>query len=100
VNGTAVQVVSAVLLWAGVVTLVVACLGVAVVRDAFDRLHFLALTATVGAPLIVVSLALQAGGWRSALKLLLIGAILFGTGPATTAVTARGRSRTGDGEGG
>lgn len=95
-SASVLQVISVVLLWAGVAALFVASLGVAAVRDAFDRLHFLAFAATVGAPLIVVSLALQASGWRSALKLVLIGAILFGTGPATTAVTARGRSRAGD----
>jgi multisubunit Na+/H+ antiporter MnhG subunit len=90
---------AAVLLWAGVALLVVACLGSAVVRGMYERLHFVALAAAVGAPLVVVSLALRADAWAMTLKLLLICALLVGTGPATTAVTARGRSRASREEG-
>ena len=85
---------ASVLLWAGCAAIVLACAGVALMRDTYDRLHFVAVAATVGAPLVVLSLALGAGSWRSALKLVLIGLLLAATGPATSAVTARARART------
>jgi multisubunit Na+/H+ antiporter MnhG subunit len=83
----------AALLWLGVALLVLAAGGAAVARRTYDRLHLVALGATVGAPLVVVALAIQSGDAASAIKLVLIAALLLGTGPATAVVTARGRSR-------
>jgi len=92
------RVASEVLLGAGGVTLVVAALGVVLQADVRDRLHYAALAAMVGAPLVVIGLALTAGSWHPAVKLLLIGALLAGTGPALTTVTARAVERaTGEG---
>jgi monovalent cation/proton antiporter MnhG/PhaG subunit len=86
------ELIGAILLVLGCVCIVFACLGTALMRDTYDRLHFVAVAAMVGAPLVVVSLALDAGSWRSALKLLLIGLLLAAGGPVTSAVTARARA--------
>lgn len=90
---------AAVLLWTGCAGIVFACVGTLLMRDTYDRLHFVAVAATVGAPLVVASLALGAGSWRSALKLVLIGLLLAASGPVTSAVTARARARASAREG-
>ena len=89
----ALHVASTILLWVGIVVVAVGSLGCAVVADLYDRLHFVAGVTTVGVPLVIISQALDASGWRAALKLVLIAALLFATGPVTVAATARARSR-------
>lgn len=86
-------VLSDALLGLGCACMVLACVGTAVVPNVYDRLHFVAVAATIGAPLLVTALAVAASSWRSALKLLLIAALLAATGPATAAVTARAGAR-------
>jgi monovalent cation/proton antiporter MnhG/PhaG subunit len=86
---SALDAVAGVLLWAGCAGLLLACVGMVLVRDVFDRLHYVTLAVTVAVPFMVVALALTASSVRDGLKLLLIGALLAGTGPATTAATAR-----------
>ena len=83
-----------VLLALGGLVLVTGALGLVVRRDVRDRIHYAALTAVVGAPLVVVGLALLATDWRAAVKLLFIGLLLAGTGPALSAVTARAVERS------
>jgi multisubunit Na+/H+ antiporter MnhG subunit len=61
-------------------------------------LHYAALAATAGVPLVVLALAVRADDPATVVKLALVGALLFGTGPATTVVTARARSRSSPGE--
>lgn len=95
-DGSILGVVSAVLLWAGCACLVMACLGGVAMRGVYDRLHFVAIGAVLGAPLVVIALAITASGGRPALKLLLIGALLAATGPVTTVVTARAARAGGD----
>lgn len=87
------HIVAAILMWLGIAVVAVGSLGCAFVVDLYDRLHFVAGVATVGVPLIIISQALDASGWRAALKLVVIAGLLFGTGPVTIAATARARSR-------
>jgi len=82
-----------VLLAAGGAVLVLGAVGLVVRRDVRDRIHYAALTSVVGAPLVVVGLALTAGSWHPAVKLLLVGALLAGTGPALSTVTGRAVER-------
>ncbi|MEX0429309.1 cation:proton antiporter [Nocardioides sp. DS6] len=89
-----VDVVAAVLLGAGALVLVIGALGLVVRRDVRDRIHYASLVAVLGAPLVVVGLALTAGSWHPALKLLLIGVLLAGTGPVLSTVTGRAVERS------
>ncbi|MEP9381649.1 monovalent cation/H(+) antiporter subunit G [Nocardioides sp. KR10-350] len=101
---SALTVASDVLLVAGAAVLLLAAVGLVVRRDTRDRIHYAALAAVVGAPMMVVALALTAGGVRSAVKLLIIGALLAGTGPALSTATGhaveRARGDRGEGAGG
>ena len=82
-----------VLLASGSGVLVVAALGLVVRRDVRDRIHYASLSAVVGAPLVLTGLALTASGWHSALKLLIIAALIAGSGPGLSPVTARAVER-------
>jgi multicomponent Na+:H+ antiporter subunit G len=67
---------------------VLACLGVLLMRDAYDRLHYTAPSALGG--LCAAGAVLCAGGWSLiALKALLLAAILLVTAPVLTHATAR-----------
>jgi len=81
--------VSDVLLWLGCGGLVMAVLGAVLAGDVRERLHHVAITSVVAAPLVVGSLAVEAPTWRAAVKLLAIGALVAVSGPVTTAATAR-----------
>lgn len=65
--------------------------GVGVLRlpDFFTRLHGASITDTAGTSLIVLGLMLQAGFTLVTVKLVLILAFLFFTGPAATHALAR-----------
>lgn len=93
------------LIWAGVAVVVFAALRVLTTNDVFLRLHFAGAVTSLGTPLVVAGLMLTHGVWSSAhdvLKLLVIGVLLFGTGPAVVVATARaaaqvaGRAGSGD----
>lgn len=90
---TALHLASAILMWAGIAIVAMASIGCAVVAELYDRLHFVSAVTSIGVPLVVVSQAFEAGDWRAALKLVVIAAMLFGTGPVTIAATARARTR-------
>lgn len=89
---SALQLVSDVVLWFGVGLCVLLSVGVAVVRELFDRLHVVAAVTSVAVPLVIVSQALTADSWRSALKVVFIAGLLVVTGPVATVATARARS--------
>lgn len=88
---TSMSALVALLLAVGGLLLVVAATGAAVLSGTLDRLHYVGLAATAGAPLVVLGLIVRADDWASGLKLALVGVLLVGTGPATAAVTARAR---------
>jgi multicomponent Na+:H+ antiporter subunit G len=75
---------------------VLACLGVLLMRDAFDRLHYTGPSALGG--VCAAAAVLCAGGWSLiALKALLLAAILLVTGPVLTHATARAIHARGSG---
>lgn len=83
---------SDIVLWLGVALCVLFSVGMAVVRDLFDRLHIVAAVTSVAVPLVIVSQALTADSWRAALKVVFIAALLVVTGPMATVATARARA--------
>ena len=94
-------VVEDVLLVVGCAVLLGAVLGLLLVDGFYDRLHFVGLATTLGVPPVVAALAIAADGVAATLKVVVIGVLLVGTGPAVTAATARaGVVRERDGAGG
>lgn len=80
------------LAWAGVVVAAGAAIRLALTGEVFARLHFVGPGNVVAAPLILAGLALAPGLWTSfhdVLKLVLIGALLVLSGPASVVATAR-----------
>jgi multisubunit Na+/H+ antiporter MnhG subunit len=91
------DVVAAVLVALGTLGLVLAAVGAALPRNPFVRLHYLDLATMVGAPLVVLGIAVHApDDW---FKLLVIVVLLAATSPAASAATARAVTRSGGGYG-
>ena len=82
------DVVMWVLVAAGVGVQVFGCLGVMLMRDAFDRLHYVGVSA-VGIPLVVAAVLVGEGPSLIGLKALLTAAFLLSTGPVLAHATAR-----------
>lgn len=83
------NIVAAVLVWAGVGVCVVSAAGALVPRDLLDRLHFLTPVTSVGTPLIGIGLAIASGWHLATAMILLIVATVAPTGPVLAAATAR-----------
>ena len=77
------------LLGTGSIVLVLSSFGVLRLPDYYSRIHAASVTDTLGAGLIVLGLAFQAGLSLATAKLLMIVLFLTITGPATTHALAR-----------
>jgi multicomponent Na+:H+ antiporter subunit G len=82
-------VVEVVLLTAGITAVALGCLGLLLARDVFQRLHYLGPASSLGAPLIIAALVTHEGWALSAVKLVLIGVLLVGSGAVTVAAFGR-----------
>ena len=82
------HVIAAVLLWLGVGLELVAVLGVVVMRDVFDRLHYVGLGG-YGALLIGISILVREAWSLLGDKSLATGAVLLAIGPLLVHTTAR-----------
>ncbi len=76
--------VSVLLIVAGLVFVLAGAIGVLRLPDFYTRLHAAGVTDTLGAELVLLGLAVQAGFTLLAAKLLLVGFFLFLTSPAAT----------------
>lgn len=81
-------VVVAVLLFAGVALQVIAVIGVTVMRDAFDRLHYVGV-AGFGAVLIAISILVRESWSLIGDKALAAAALILILGPVLVHTTAR-----------
>jgi multicomponent Na+:H+ antiporter subunit G len=77
------------LLLAGGVACAIAGLGMLRMPDFYTRIHAASVSDAVGAGLILAGLLLQAGSLLVALKLLVVGLLIFFTSPAATHALAR-----------
>lgn len=77
------------LLVAGIAAVAVGCLGLLTARDTYLRLHYLGPASSLGAPLIIAALVTHEGLSASAVKLVLIGVLLIGSGAVTVAAFGR-----------
>lgn len=78
-----------ILLASGGLACVVGGLGLLRMPDFYTRIHAASVSDSVGAGLILAGLVLQAGSALVALKLLVIGLLIFFTSPAATHALAR-----------
>ena len=85
---TARHVISDVFLWAGVGLNLIACLGVAVMRDAYDRLHFSG-PAVLGALCIGVAVVVKESFSVIGDNTILLTVFLFVVSPILTHAAAR-----------
>jgi multicomponent Na+:H+ antiporter subunit G len=74
---------------AGGVFCVTGALGLVRMPDFYTRMHAASVTDTLGAGLILLGLVLQAGFTLIAVKLLMIGLLIFFTSPAATHALAK-----------
>jgi multicomponent Na+:H+ antiporter subunit G len=72
----------------GVAIQVFACLGVVLMRDALDRLHYVG-ASVLGVTAVVVAVVVAEGPSLIGLKAVLTGAFLLATGPVLSHATAR-----------
>jgi multicomponent Na+:H+ antiporter subunit G len=80
---------AAALLIVGVGVELMCCLGLLIMDDFYDRLHFLGPAVTVGPAAIAAAVVLQEALSTAGIKALLIAATLAATGPVLTHVAAR-----------
>ena len=91
----AVEVASWVLILVGSFLVFTGGIGILRLPDFFTRLHAAGITDTMGAALILLGLMLQAGFSAVTIKLILVLALLFITGPTATHALAKA-ARHGD----
>ena len=77
------------LLTVGVAATLLSCLGVFVMPNVFDRLHYTAPASTVGALGIALSIVVEEGWAAASVKAMLIFVLLLTTNPVLTHATAR-----------
>src|SRR6266511_1247886 len=82
-----------VLLGLGVAAQLICCLGVAVMRSAFDRLHYASAGTTVGPSLMLAAVLVREGVTSAGLEAIAAVALLFLVGPALVHGTARAARR-------
>jgi multicomponent Na+:H+ antiporter subunit G len=73
----------------GVLLQLFGCLGVVVMRDVFDRLHFLSAAGAIGPAAIAAAVVLEHGLSTFGVKALLVTAIVGVTGPVMTHAIAK-----------
>jgi monovalent cation/proton antiporter MnhG/PhaG subunit len=88
------NVVVDILLTIGVVAELLCCVGVAVMRTTYDRLHYTAAGTTIGPLFIVVALLVREGFEQVGLNGLAAVVILFLAGPLVIHATARAARAT------
>jgi monovalent cation/proton antiporter MnhG/PhaG subunit len=81
--------VAAVILGVGVAATLLSCIGVLVMPNVFDRLHYTAPASTLGAFAIAVSIVVQEGWAAASVKAMLVFVLLVTTNPVLTHATAR-----------
>ena len=81
------DVIEAILVGGGVLAVLLSCLGLAMGRDAYDRLHFLSAGGSLGPILVAAGIAVEAG--LDGIKAILVAALFLVTGPVLTHAIAR-----------
>lgn len=78
-----------VLVWVAVLTCLICCLGIVVMKDFFERLHYMATVSTVATVALLIAVVIQQGWGQAAIKMSLIVVVLFLMNAVLTHATAR-----------
>lgn len=77
------------LVWVAVVTCLVCCLGIVVMKDFFERLHYMATVSTVATVALLAAVVIEQGWGQAAIKMSLMVVVLFLMNAVLTHATAR-----------
>ena len=77
------------LVWLAVVTSLVCCLGMVMMKDFFERLHYMATVSTVATVALLIAVVIEQGWGQAAIKMSLIVVVLFLMNAVLTHATAR-----------
>lgn len=80
---------ASILVWIAVALAIVGAIGVAIMGDAFERLHFSTVPASFCAALIVLAVWLDDPNWQARLKVLFVAILLFLMNGILSHATAR-----------
>lgn len=80
------ELIAAILLLAGLALQIISALGVLIVRGDLNKLHYVSLASTAGAPPLAAAVALHSS--QEIVPTILVGVILLATGPIVTHATA------------
>jgi monovalent cation/proton antiporter MnhG/PhaG subunit len=83
------DVVVAILLGIGVASILVSCIGVLVMRDALDRLHFTAPASTIAPVCLAAAVLVEEPLSSAGVKAVLVALLIVLTTPVLTHATAR-----------
>lgn len=83
------EILAAVLLGLGVSIELLCAVGILVVRNPFDRLHYLAPATTLGPLAIAAAVLVAESDAQAKIKSVLVAVVLLATGPILTHATAR-----------
>jgi monovalent cation/proton antiporter MnhG/PhaG subunit len=78
-----------VLVWVTVATCLVCCLGIVVMKEFFERLHYMATVSTVATVALLIAVVIEQGWGQAAIKMSLIVVVLFLMNAVLTHATAR-----------
>src|ERR1051325_7208033 len=77
------------LVWVAVATCLICCLGIVVMKDFFERLHYMATVSTVATVALLAAVVIEQGWCQAAIKMSLIVVVLFLMNAVLTHATAR-----------
>ena len=83
------EIVAAILLGLGVFIELLCAVGMLVMRNPFDRLHYLAPATSIGPLLIAAAVLVAESDAQAKIKSVLVAVVLLATGPILTHATAR-----------
>lgn len=83
------EIIAAVLLLFGVLIELLSAVGVLVMRQPFNRLHYLAPATTIGPLAIAAAVLVAESEAQAKIKSILVAVVLLATGPILTHATAR-----------
>ncbi len=78
-----------VLVWVAVATCLICCLGIVVMKDFFERLHYMAPVSTVATVALLAAVVIEQGWGQAAIKMSLIVVVLFLMNAVLAHATAR-----------
>ena len=78
-----------VLVWVTVATCLVCCLGIVLMKNFFERLHYMATVSTVATVALLIAVVIEQGWGQATIKMSLIVVVLFLMNAVLTHATAR-----------